>query len=360
MDLAALGWDEHWAETLARNPAGGSSPARVVNEDKNAYVVVGEAGEYPATISGRLHHLKRNNAQLPKVGDWVTLKPPTAQSAAVIQTVLSRRTQVLRQGTGRATTAQVLVANVDLVFLVQALDPSFNARRLERFLVMVRQGGAQPVVLLNKVDLTDHVAERTQEARAAAGDAPVLITSAKTGKGFGELRALLVPRQTVCFLGTSGVGKSSLINRLYGEKVQDTVPVREDDSKGRHTTTRREILPLPNGTLVVDTPGMREFHLWLADTGLADSFPELTALAAHCRFRDCTHGAEPGCAVKAAVAGQTVPADRYESFRKLQAELLETGQRRLARDHAANRRRARTGTKAYFSLERETGENAEG
>ncbi len=353
MDLMALGWDAGWAEAFAGHAARGYSAARVVNEDKHAYIVVAETGEQPASIAGKLHHTKRSNADLPKVGDWVAVKPQLGEAKAIIHAVLPRRTRVVRQSTGRAAESQLVAANVDVVFIVQALDQTFNCRRLERFLVMVHEGGARPVVVLNKCDLRDAVRARTVEALRTAGESEVVVTSARTGKGLGELRALLVPRQTVCFLGTSGVGKSSLVNRLYGEAVQGTVPVREDDSKGRHTTSRREILPLPNGTLVVDTPGMREFHLWLADTGLDDSFPELRQFASRCRFRDCTHGAEPGCAVKEAVEAGKLPKDRYESYRKLQAELDSTAQRQREHDYAQNRHRTKAGTKVYLKAGRE-------
>ena len=353
MDLSAMGWDAEWASACSGHAARGFVAGRVVNEDKHAYIVVGESGEQPASIAGRLHHAKQSNTELPKVGDWVALKPQAGESKSVIHAVLPRRTCVVRQNTGRASASQVVAANVDLVFIVQALDQTFNRRRLERFLVMVHEGGARPVVILNKCDLREDVEDRTDEATSAAGVATVILTSARTGKGFGILRAQLVPKQTVCFLGTSGVGKSSLINRLYGEAVQEILPVRDDDAKGRHSTTRREILPLPNGTLVVDTPGMREFHLWLADTGLEDSFPELIALSSGCRFRDCTHGAEPGCAVKSAVETGNVPRDRYESFRKLHLELHDTTQRRREHAYLQNRHRERTGTKAYFKPSRE-------
>jgi ribosome biogenesis GTPase len=350
MDLHALGWDDGWTATFAEHAAKGFKPARVVNEDKNAYLVVSEAGEHPAGISGRLHHLKRSNAELPKVGDWVALKHPAGETKGVIHAVLPRRTRIVRQNPGRAAELQLMAANVQVVFIVQALDQTFNRRRLERFLVMVHEGGARPVVLLNKCDLRDEVAARTAEAEAAAGGTTVLVTSARTGKGLGEIRALLVPRETVCFLGTSGVGKSSLINRLYGERVLATLPVRDDDAKGRHTTTRREILPLPNGTLVVDTPGMREFHLWLADDGLDQAFPEVLAWAQDCRFRDCSHGAEPGCRVKTAVDAGELPVDRYQSFRRLQEELDATAGRHRQQTYAQNRHRETTGTKAYLEL----------
>lgn len=358
MELSALGWDSTWNQAAANCDTPGWQPARVVNEDKHAYTVVGEDGELSATIAGKLHHTKQSNSELPKVGDWVAIRRQPGESKAVIHAVLPRRTCVVRQNTGRAAESQVVAANVDIVFVVQALDQTFNRRRLERFLVMVHEGGAKPVIVLNKCDLQAGIRARVAEAKAAAGDASVVVTSAKTGKGLGELRALLVPGQTVCFLGTSGVGKSSLINRLYGEVVQETLPVREDDAKGRHTTSRREIIPLPNGTLVIDTPGIREFHLWLADTGLNDSFPDLVELAKQCRFRDCSHGAEPGCAVKHAVEAGSIERDRYNSFRKLHEELDSTSRRQREHGYAQNRHRERAGTKAFLKTSRDPSQDS--
>jgi ribosome biogenesis GTPase len=322
MDLGELGWNTDWESAFAPHRAAGLDPARVVHEDKLAYVVVGPWGDRPAAITGRLRHRFRLDSDLPKVGDWVAVAPVPGENKGLIQEVLPRRTRLLRKVTGRVNEAQVLVTNVDVVFVVQAMDDTFNPRRIERFLVMVHEGGARPVVVLNKLDLCARPDSLVRTVRGLAGDALVLPVCAKTGKGTGLLREQLGPGITAVFVGTSGVGKSSLLNRLMGEKVEPTIEVREWDRKGRHTTAWREIHPLPDGGLIIDTPGMRELQLWTAEDGLDDAFPEIAALGLGCRFRDCTHAAEPDCAVRASLEAGKLPKGRYESFQKLRKELV--------------------------------------
>ena len=278
--------------------------------------------ELTAQITGKLiHEARGDHAKLPKVGDWVAIKLVPNEEKAAIQAVLPRTTQITRKTSGRNTAAQILATNIETVFLVTAADPTFNTARLERMLVMGRESGARPVVLLNKIDLCDDLDAKLAEATAAAGDALVLAVCALTGRGIKKLSAQIKKGETVAFIGTSGVGKSSLINQLYGEDLMPTIEVREQDSKGRHTTSWREMIFLPNGGVVIDTPGMREFHLWGASEGAKESFPEIEALAAGCRFRDCTHTQEKDCAVLAAVAAGTLPRERYDSFVKLQREI---------------------------------------
>jgi ribosome biogenesis GTPase len=343
MDLATLGWNDFFAEAFAAVGRAGWVPARVVTEDKHHFTVVGESGPLAALIPGKLLHQRRANAELPKVGDWVAVEILPGEEKAVIRQILPRRTRLARKVTGREMEEQVLATNIDRAFITQALDDTFNLRRLERFLVMAHEGGAQPVVVLNKSDLGLRVAERSASAQHAAGESPVLVMSAHTGAGTERLREFIHPGETVVFLGTSGVGKSSLINLLYGDEVQPTIEVRQRDSKGRHATTARELILLPGGGLVIDTPGMREFHVWEAGEGLDDAFPEVAALAPGCQFRDCRHESETRCAVKQAVDDGRLPRARLESFRKLQRELgeLVTGRREHA--YTISKRRSKQG-----------------
>ncbi len=337
IDLQALGWDARWEEAFAPFRGRGLQPARVALEDKHAYVTVAAEGEVPARVAGRLLRDRSATAGLPKVGDWVAISRKPGDSRAMIHAVLPRRTCLTRKIPGREVVPQVLAANVDVAFIVQAFDGSFNLRRLERFLVMVHEGGAQAVVVLNKADLASDLEARLREAQVAAGSAPVLAVSARTGSNVDALRRFLGPGRTCVFVGTSGVGKSSLINCLYGEELQATMDVRERDSKGRHTTTWRELIPLPDGGLVIDTPGMRELHMWVADGGLEEAFPDIAEIALQCHYRACTHTSENRCAVKAAVAAGTLSAERFNSFIKLQRELQRLEKER--REHAYMLRR---------------------
>jgi len=322
MSLTKLGWNAARDEQFAPYLAKGFIPARVAVEDKHFYRVWTADAELTAQIVGKLMHEARgNHAKLPKVGDWVAIKIIPNEEKAAIQAVLPRTTQITRKTSGRNTAAQILATNIETVFLVTAADPTFNAARLERMLVMGRESGARPVVLLNKIDLCDGLDAKLAEATQAAGDALVIAVCALTGRGIKKLAALIKPGDTVAFIGTSGVGKSSLINQLYGEDLMPTIEVREQDSKGRHTTSWREMIFLPKGGVVIDTPGMREFHLWGASEGAKESFPEIEALAPGCRFRDCTHTLEKECAVTAAVTAGTIPRERYDSFVKLQREI---------------------------------------
>ncbi len=322
MGLTKLGWNAAREAQFAPHLAMGLIPARVAVEDKHFYRIWTAEAELTAQITGKIMHEARgDHSKLPKVGDWVAIKLVPNEEKAAIQAVLPRSTQITRKTSGRNTAAQILATNIETVFLVTAADPTFNAARLERMLVMGRDSGARPVVLLNKIDLCDDLDAMLAEATQAAGDALVLAVCALTGRGVKKLAALIQPGHTVAFIGTSGVGKSSLINQLYGEELMPTIEVRTQDSKGRHTTSWREMIFLPKGGVVIDTPGMREFHLWGASEGAKETFPEIEALAAGCHFRDCTHTKEKNCAVLSALAAGTLPRERHESFVKLQLEI---------------------------------------
>ncbi len=344
MDLTTLGWNADLMRQFAPHYAKGLVPARVAVEDKHFFRVWTSDAELLAQVTGRcIHEARGCNSKLPKVGDWVAVKLVPNEEKAMIQAVLPRRTQLCRKMTGRATTEHILATNIDTAFMVAAADATFNAARLEQMLVMAHESGARPVVLLNKIDLCADLDAKLADATRVAGGALVLAVCALTGRGVKKLAQLIKPGDTAVFIGTSGVGKSTLINRLYGEDIQATVEVRTNDAKGRHTTSWREMIFLPQGGVVIDTPGMREFHIWIAGEGSKQAFPEVDALSVGCRFRDCTHTKENKCAVIDALAAGTLPRERYDGFLKLQLEirsLREPEKRAAWQDRKKSRRGA--------------------
>ena len=342
MQLVELGWDATLGqqfETWAGTP--GLQPGRVVVEFNHIFRVYVEGGELEAVLAGRLKHRAASRSELPSVGDWVVVRTQNEGTLAAIVAVLSRRSCFSRKMAGDVTAEQVVAANVDVVFLVMALDADFSPRRLERYLLLARESGAAPVVLLTKPDLSGNVAAQKEETVAVAGGVPVHVVSPKGGEGLDGVTAYLTPGTTCALLGSSGVGKSTLINRLAGGDIQRTREVRTSDSKGRHTTAHRELVVLSRGGLVIDTPGMRELQLWDVGSAVAQTFDDVEGFASGCHFSDCRHRDEPRCAVKTAVLDGRLTADRLASYLKLGDELRFLASRQDERAEIESKRQAR-------------------
>jgi ribosome biogenesis GTPase len=340
-DLTALGWDDSFAEDFEPYTRAGLIPGRVAVQHRGAYDVLTAEGELRCDVAGRLYDEAASPADLPAVGDWVAIAARPGEAAGTVQAVLPRRTKFSRKTAWQASEEQVLAANVDVALIVTSLNEDMNLRRLERYLTLAWESGARPVLVLTKSDLADDVPAAVAEVESVAFGAPVHAISSVTGEGLDELRAHLGPGVTAALLGSSGVGKSTLVNTLVGEELLETREIR-DDGKGRHTTTRRELIQLPGGALVIDTPGMREVQLWIADEGLEEAFSDVTELFEHCRFSDCAHESEPGCAVKEAIANGTLAPERWESYLKLQRELAHLERRLDKRAQAEERKRWKT------------------
>ncbi len=325
--LAELGWSERERELFAPLAEDGFAPARVARVDREFPLVA--TGTELIRAEPAVHLVKmRGTGSRAVVGDWVALSRPEGHDLAIIEAIVPRRTAFARKDPGEQTGEQVLIANIDVVFVVQSLSGrGLNVRRLERELVLAWESGARPVVVLTKADIAEDFEYQRGLAQAAAPAVDVIVESAVSGQGLEEVRAHIAPGATAALLGGSGVGKSTLVNRLFGGELQATNAVRESDDKGRHTTVAREMVLVPGGGIIVDTPGMRGIALWDAGDGIASAFPDIEALAVQCRFRDCTHISEPGCAVVAAVESGLLPARRLESYRLLQAELIELSRR---------------------------------
>jgi len=321
--LPGLGFTPALAEAFAPLEKEGLSPGRVVASHTPRLLRVGMAdAERLAEVAGGLRHGASSALDLPAIGDWVGVRLLEGSDRPLIQAVLPRRTAFVRRAPGDRAVAQVLAANVDTVFLVVGLDADFNLRRLERTLVLAWESGAEPVVVLNKADLAASALDtRRAEVAGIAPGVPTVVLAARRGEGLEALAPWLGAARTVALLGSSGVGKSTIVNRLLGREKQKTQEVREADQRGRHTTTHRELVALPGGALLVDTPGLREIQLWSEGAGLETVFDDVLSLAPGCRFRDCAHQGEPGCAVRAAVAEGRLDRARLESYLKLQAEL---------------------------------------
>jgi len=349
MDLKRLGWSPLFSEEFeARYADRGYIAGRVALEHKNSFVIHTEQGEIRAEIAGRLRHHAAARADLPAVGDWVAIE--LRDGHAIIQGVLRRTGWFSRKAPGDAATEQIVAANIDTVFIVVGLDGNFNLRRIERTLILAWESGARPVIVLNKADLCDDIGQRIAEVEEVAIGVPVIPISAAEGKGSEELGTYLPAGTTAVLLGSSGVGKSTITNLLAGEERQRISAVSGSVGKGRHTTTHRELILLPSGGVIIDTPGMRELGLWGEEDSLRETFEDIEALGERCRFSDCGHGSEPGCMIRRALDDGTLDAGRYRNYQKLQRELGYLERRDDVQAALQTKQEWKRRTKAYRAM----------
>ena len=339
--LEAVGWTARVEASFVDAIAAGLTPARVLAQRREMYGVRTAAGDGSATISGRSRFGARRPGDFPVVGDWVALGGSSGP-VATIHTVLPRTTALTRLAAGRRPDAQIVAANIDVVFIAMALDGDFNLRRLERYLAVAWASGAQPIVVLTKADRCDDVDGRTLAVAAIAPGAGIRVVAALAGLGLTDVLADLGGGRTGAILGSSGVGKSTLVNALVGSERMATGGVRPDDDRGRHTTSHRQLIEIAGGGSIIDTPGMREIGMWDGDKGLDPAFADLDDLAASCRFGDCRHESEPGCAVSAAIGDGSLGPDRLLAWRRLEREASQTVGRRSAAARDADRRSLRS------------------
>jgi ribosome biogenesis GTPase len=336
--LRNYGWSDALQQQFASHAAEGLVPARVLVQQRGLYEIVTDAGELTATLAGKLAH-EADSGGYPVTGDWVAVSARISEGKATIRHVLERSSVFTRRAAGPGMLrAQVVAANVDVTLLTASLNADLSLRRIERYLATAWESRADPVIVLTKADLCDEVDRLVADVESIAFGVPVHAVSAVTGEGLDAVRTLLAPGKTAVLLGSSGVGKSTLVNALAGKEVMVTKEILEEGARGRHTTTHRELVLLPNGSLILDTPGMRELGLWDADSGVSTAFGEIEELAKQCRFHDCRHRTEPDCAVQAALAEGSLDAARWDAYGKLQRELAFQHRKENVQAHLENRK----------------------
>ncbi len=321
MNLQQMGWSDYFETRFSPFRTHGLIPGRVVRESRHIYDVCTESGRYTSRISGHFQYTAAARSDYPTVGDWVSLRD--SDGTLTIEKVLERRSSFSRRAAGGEFDEQVIAANIDILCIVSALDGgrSFNLRGIERYLALAMESGSRPVVVLNKVDLAADAEAARLEAQSVSPEVPIHAVSALTGQGLDELCRSFAAGATVALTGPSGVGKSALINALLGEEKLRTGAQREDDLRGRHTTTHKELFFLPGGAMLIDTPGLRELGLWGDEDGLDGAFSDIAEIARKCRFRDCSHRGEPGCAVQKELSEGNLEHARYENYLELRSEL---------------------------------------
>jgi ribosome biogenesis GTPase len=347
MDLLTVGWNDRLAQAFEPHRAKGLEPGRVVAVHRGWCDVALAGGVDTARVPSRLFHLIGGGPGIPAVGDWIGVHPRTNSQPYVVAEIMPRETRLCRRQPGRKTSEQVIAANITRVAIVMALSEDYNLNRLERYLVVAHESGAQPVVILTKSDLCDDVKDATLDVQINAGESvPVIAISVPKRKGLLKLKKIFAKGETVALVGSSGAGKSTLLNHLYGEELMATQEVRENDGKGRHTTSHRQLVVLPGGCLLIDNPGVREVGAWEGEEeAVADTFEDIYTLAHSCKFRDCKHESEPGCAVQAAIEEGDLTLSRLDNFRALQGESVAVrknraeAQRIQLRQHLRKRRR---------------------
>jgi ribosome biogenesis GTPase / thiamine phosphate phosphatase len=338
MKLELLGWNGFFEAHFAPYREQNLIPGRIAIQHKDRYTLFTKHGEMSGQVSGKFRFDAKGLQDFPSVGDWVAAEVSGNDQSVTIQNVLERKSKLSRKVAGGRLDEQILAANIDITFLVMGLDGDYNLRRMERYLSMSWESGARPVIVLNKSDVCPNLEECTEEVLSIALGVDIIVMNAHQSEQIAPIRSLLTQGTTGVLLGSSGVGKSTITNALLGKEYLEVNEVRENDSRGRHTTARRELLILPNGGIIIDTPGLREIQLWGGDEGIHESFDDIEKLAMNCKFRDCKHEAEPHCAVKNAIENGSLDPGRYENYLKLQKEIQylalkqEMGAQRLEKE----------------------------
>ncbi|EKE19576.1 MAG: GTPase [uncultured bacterium] len=338
MELKTLGWDLY-SQSLQENTEE-ENVARVAVENRGGYLLYAKIGELEGIVQGKFIRSAKDETAYPKVGDWVSIEKLQGENKAIIKEILPRRSKISRKRAGEDIVEQIIATNIDIAFIVQGMDGDFNIGRLERYVAMAKEGECEPVILLNKSDLAPDAEDKMKQVQSAMPGMKIFLVSAINGTGIDQVRALIGKNETVVFVGSSGVGKSTLVNALLGLDLQKTQEVRLDDSRGRHTTTKRELIFLPSGGLLIDTPGMRELGLWASQEALRETFEDIEAFAQLCKFNDCDHTQSPGCAVLKALQEGKIDQERYNRFIKLSGS-LDLFQAKKDRNNAQAEKRGR-------------------